>query len=189
MEEGEHGTIGTALLLADARLERLVRIFGSPVRRRRQLLRGELFDQHIGTMDRPDDILGRRMRGGNRLQQRPGPFYHVRQRVGDADLVRIAGRHLQQQLDDQLADRHAVGQGSPGDLLPRHGVHVAPKTRILRLETGFDARILRHHPEVADQQRMRIQLEELFKRRRRRSGGAAVTEPGLGGQVRKTAER
>src|SRR3989475_12284291 len=60
MEEGEHGTIGTALLLVDARLERLVRIFGSPARRRRQLLRGELFDQHIGAMDRPDDIPGRR---------------------------------------------------------------------------------------------------------------------------------
>src|SRR3989454_1881608 len=33
MEEGNHGTIGAPLLLASARLERLVRIFGSPVRR------------------------------------------------------------------------------------------------------------------------------------------------------------
>src|SRR3989442_13392727 len=73
MEEGNHGTIGAPLLLASARLERLVRIFGSPVWRRRQLLRGELLDQHIGARDRPDDILGPPWGDGEPAPQPPGP--------------------------------------------------------------------------------------------------------------------
>src|SRR5438445_9123973 len=46
------------------------------------------------------------------------------------------------------------------ELFANHHLHVATQSRIFRFQTGFDPRIFRKHPEVANQKRVGVQPEQ-----------------------------